>query len=193
MRSTLHTSIIILTSVAALTLSACQKSSQPDENEIVEESAVKPEQGSAIATLASADGAPHGTANLTVIPGGLKLELKADNLADGMHGIHLHMTGKCEGPKFETAGGHWNPGNRKHGLESPDGAHAGDMTNISSAGQPVTNYSFELKGASLSEGDHPVLDADGTAIIIHAKPDDNKTDPSGDSGDRLICGVFKRA
>lgn len=191
---------LLLAGTAALALSACQ-AEQSSDTPLENTTQVDPAQvdtaatiaTSATAQLASADGTPHGTAVLTTMEGGLKLELKGDNLPKGTHGIHLHTTGKCEGPKFESAGSHWNPTSHKHGLENPEGAHSGDMPNLVSTGEASTMYSYDLKGASLTDGTMAVLDTDGTAIVIHAKPDDNKTDPSGDSGDRLICGVFVKS
>lgn len=144
----------------------------------------------ATAPLLDANGAKRGTAILTENGGGLKLEVHAEGLASGTYGIHLHMVGKCEGPKFESAGSHWNPLSKHHGLENPLGAHQGDLPNIEAISGTPTDYTRTIEGATLSKGAMAVLDADGTSIVIHAKPDDYKTDPSGNSGDRVICGIF---
>lgn len=97
------------------------------------------------------------------------------------------MTGKCDAPKFESAGGHWNPTGAKHGLEDPAGQHAGDMPNLVVGEDGRGTLSYELQGATF-EG---LLDSDGSAMVIHASVDDQKTDPSGNSGDRIACGIFE--
>ena len=190
MRISSRSSLFLLSCAVGLTLAGCQASdgSKSEAEKSVESET--PTATSATAELTGPDGAKFGTATLTAIDGGLKLDVKADNLAKGEHGIHLHTTGKCDGPKFESAGGHWNPGSKQHGLDNPQGSHSGDMPNINATGEASTTYSYDLKGASLADGAMAVLDADGTAIVIHAKADDNKTDPSGNSGDRIVCGVF---
>ncbi len=113
---------------------------------------------------------------------GLPLTIRVSDLPAGVHGMHLHETGKCEGPKFESAGAHWNPGNRQHGRANPDGPHAGDLPNIEIGdnGDGTAEY-LVPKDA----GPHP----QGLALVIHAAPDDDRTDPSGNSGDRIACAV----
>lgn len=142
--------------------------------------------GGAKATLRTAKGADAGTVEVSPGAVGLTVKLSAQGLPPGDHGVHIHMTGKCESPKFESAGGHWNPANAKHGLENPAGQHAGDMPNLIVGADGKGTLSYALKGGSLAE----LLDADGAAFVVHAKVDDQKTDPSGDSGDRIACGVF---
>lgn len=164
-----------------ISLSACQTTAQADG--IAEE---------ATAQLITADGTPVGKATLTEMDDGLRLQVDAQHLTPGPHGIHLHTVGKCEGPKFESSGGHWNPMAKQHGLENPMGTHSGDMPNLQASATGSVSYSYILKGASLDTGPLAVMDMDGTSIMIHAKADDNKTDPSGNSGDRLICGVFTK-
>jgi Cu-Zn family superoxide dismutase len=106
-------------------------------------------------------------------------------MTPGLHGIHIHAVGKCEGPDFKTAGGHLNPGNRQHGLDNPMGAHMGDLPNLSVGPDGAGHATFET-GTSLAD----VLDDDGSAFIVHATADDNRTDPSGNSGARLLCGIL---
>ena len=139
----------------------------------------------AVATLMTADGKDVGT--VTVLPAGegMRLAVQVKGLPAGEHGIHLHTVGKCEGPKFTSAGSHWNPTAKKHGLANPDGPHAGDIPNLTVAadGSGIVNTTLSGSVAGL-------LDADGAAVVVHAKPDDGKTDPSGDSGDRIACAVL---
>lgn len=140
------------------------------------------------ALLKTADGKDAGSVTATQEDGGIRLAINATGMSAGEHGIHVHMTGKCEGPKFESAGGHWNPMGAKHGLNNPQGQHSGDMPNLVVASDGSGRMDYLLDEAHLDQ----MLDADGAALVIHAKADDQKTDPSGDSGDRLACGVFAR-
>jgi len=140
------------------------------------------------ALLKTADGKDAGWVMATQEEGGIRLAINAMGMSAGEHGIHVHMTGKCEGPKFESAGGHWNPMGAKHGLNNPQGQHSGDMPNLVVASDGSGRMDYLLDEAQLDQ----MLDADGAALVIHAKADDQKTDPSGDSGDRLACGVFTR-
>lgn len=140
------------------------------------------------ALLKTADGKNAGSVMATQEEGGIRLAINATGMSAGERGIHVHMTGKCEGPKFESAGGHWNPMGAKHGLNNPQGQHSGDMPNLVVASDGSGRMDYLLDEAQLDQ----MLDADGAALVIHAKADDQKTDPSGDSGDRLACGVFSR-
>lgn len=142
----------------------------------------------ATAMLKSAEGVDAGSVTATQEDGGIRLAISATGMSAGEHGIHVHMTGKCEGPKFESAGGHWNPMGAQHGLSNPQGQHSGDMPNLVVASDGSGKMDYLLPEAQLDQ----MLDDDGAALVIHAKPDDQKTDPSGDSGDRLACGVFAR-
>lgn len=142
---------------------------------------------SAAAILRTAGGEPAGQATATMVDGRVKLALQVEGLPPGQHGVHVHMTGKCDAPKFESAGGHWNPTDAKHGLEDPAGQHAGDMPNLVVGEDGRGTLSYELQGATF-EG---LLDSDGSAMVIHASVDDQKTDPSGNSGGRIACGIFE--
>lgn len=139
----------------------------------------------AVATLKTADGKDAGTVTLLPAGAGMRLAVQVKGLTPGEHGIHIHTTGKCEGPSFESAGGHWNPGGKKHGLDNPAGSHGGDLPNLTVAADGTGIVSTTLTGTVAD-----LLDGDGAAVVIHAKRDDGKTDPSGDSGDRIACAVL---
>ncbi len=143
---------------------------------------------SAVAPLRSADGKDMGTATATAVDGGVMITLAATGLPEGVHGAHVHMVGKCEAPKFESAGGHWNPGDTMHGTMNGPG-HAGDLANLTVAADGTGKLEPRTPSGTFAE----MLDTDGAAFVIHAGPDDMKTDPSGNSGDRIACGVFARS
>ena len=145
------------------------------------------EMARAVAELRTAKGEAAGRATAAPMKDSVMLTLQVEGLPAGEHGVHVHMTGKCDGPKFESAGGHWNPGGAQHGLESPKGQHAGDMPNLVVEGNGRSTLAYELRGATFAG----LLDTDGSAMIVHASADDQQTDPSGNSGDRIACGVFK--
>lgn len=148
----------------------------------------------ATATLQDAAGAAVGEATLTEVDGGVVIEVTLEGLtveAAGEHGIHLHTTGACT-PDFQAAGGHFNPTNAQHGMENPNGPHAGDLPNIEIDADGNATYEATAALVTLGEGENSLLDADGSALVVHAGPDDMKTDPSGDSGDRIACGVIEQ-
>lgn len=137
------------------------------------------------ATLRDGAGIDVGTATVSVHRDMMRLNIAVHGMAPGTHGIHVHTAGKCDGPDFKTAGGHWNPGMKQHGRDNPMGAHSGDLPNIMVDAKGRGSLKADLPG--MPDG---LLDADGAAIVIHAAPDDYKTDPSGNSGSRVACGVF---
>ena len=116
---------------------------------------------------------------------GLRTAFAAIDLTPGEHGVHLHDVGLCEGPKFESAGPHWNPATKQHGKDNPQGPHGGDLDNLLADAGGKGAYDYVLAGVTRAS----LADANGTALVIHAKADDYKTDPSGDSGDRIACAV----
>jgi superoxide dismutase, Cu-Zn family len=142
------------------------------------------------AKVFTAKEAKVGTVTLTQAGAGVALSLRVDGLPTGTYGMHIHETGKCEGPDYKSAGAHWNPGAKQHGLQNPAGTHGGDLENLVAANGQTSRLERQLADMKLT-GEGGLMDADGAAFIIHALPDDNKTDPSGNSGDRIICGVFK--
>ena len=171
--------------VLTLGLVACGSPQRVDEPE-AEATAVAEEPREAVALLQTAEGEVAGRATATALGETVTISLTVENLPPGEHGVHVHMTGACEGPKFESAGGHWNPADQTHGLEDPPGQHAGDMPNLTVAEDGNGTLDYQLAGGTFSA----LLDADGSAFVVHAMPDDQTTDPSGNSGDRIACGVF---
>ena len=145
----------------------------------------------ATATLRDAQGKAVGTATLTPAEGGVKIAVTVSGVAPGLHGFHVHAVGRCEGPEFKSAGGHFNPGSKEHGLENPKGAHAGDMPNLSVGPDGTGKGEFLARGASLVAGPGSLFPDGGTAVVLHAAPDDMRSDPAGNAGARIACGVVE--
>lgn len=146
----------------------------------------------AIADLTDANGKNIGSVSANESDAGLSLILTVTGLTPGEHGVHIHETGNCTPPDFKSAGGHWNPAGKEHGLENPKGSHEGDMPNLVVKDDRTGKLETTIAGGHIASGDNPLLDADGAAFVIHAGKDDQMTDPSGDSGDRIACGVFEQ-
>ena len=145
----------------------------------------------ASAPLKGTDGKEVGSVNLTQTPSGVLINVAVKGLPPGEHAFHVHAVGKCEAP-FDSAGGHFNPGNKKHGMMAAGGAHAGDMPNLHVPQSGDLTVEVMNSAITLEKGKpNSVFDTDGSALVIHAKSDDYKTDPAGDAGGRIACGVIQ--
>ena len=143
-----------------------------------------------IIEIRKADGSLAARAMVWQGSGKVEVRVQAAGLPAGHYGVHVHAVGRCEGPAFASAGAHWNPTGRQHGTLNPAGHHLGDLPNLDVDAQGAGRLEFAITGASLSGADG-ILDADGAALVIHAAADDYKTDPSGNSGARIACGVLR--
>lgn len=179
MRPMLHVTVAFATLVIVpLILSSCT---------------VSEPRGGAAMPLVNASGQTIGTVRAWQTTGGVSFRLDASGLPHGVHGVHVHTVGRCDPPGFDSAGPHWNPTNRKHGVNNPQGPHAGDLPNVTVAANGVLGDTVTVSGADLTTPPGvpgALLDADGAALVIHAQADDYVTDPSGNSGARIACAVI---
>jgi superoxide dismutase, Cu-Zn family len=148
----------------------------------------------ASAKIMNAQGMQIGTAKLKAVKDGVQISANVTGLSAGEHGIHIHTVGKCEGPDFKTAGGHFNPTSAHHGMNNTmdPHPHAGDLPNLTVDAKGKGSISFLDKGVNLSDGANSLFHDGGTSLVIHAKADDLMSDPSGNSGDRVACGVIEK-
>ena len=145
------------------------------------------------ADIKDAQGKSVGSANFRETKNGLLIIVNTKGLPEGLHAVHIHSVGKCEGPSFTSAGGHFNPLGKKHGLGNPDGPHAGDLPDLYVDKDGVGRYEALRESMTLRPGETSIFDSDGSAIVIYATPDDNVTDPTGNADDRIACGVITKA
>lgn len=149
-------------------------------------------QNAAHAELRSSDGKQVETAEFRQSKEGVAVAVRVSNLPPGLHAVHIHAVGKCEAPQFTSAGGHFNPAQKKHGLKNSEGPHAGDLPNLYVTKNGAGRFEAPSDSVTLGAGANSAFDADGSAIVIHAAGDDDMTDPSGNSGDRIACGVIMK-
>ena len=145
------------------------------------------EGATATAEMQNLDGQPVGQVQLQDTPNGLIVRAELTGLPEGAHGFHIHAVGACE-PPFESAGGHFNPEERQHGMENAQGKHAGDLPNLTVPASGEATVEHFAVGLSLDD----LSDEDGSAVVVHANADDYATDPSGNAGDRIACGIVSR-
>lgn len=180
--SFLRPGLLLTASVALASCAAADAGGAPDL-------ASGPAQ-TARAELRAADGSARGTVQAVENRDGLRLVINGENLPAGAHGVHVHMIGACNPPDFASAGAHWNPTGKQHGKNNPQGMHMGDLPNMLIGADGRGSLEISIPGARLTGGGEPMLDADGAALVVHAAADDMMTDPSGNSGGRIACGVF---
>lgn len=146
------------------------------------------------ASLVRSDGSVAGTVKIFPQPNGVLLRISAIGLPPGLHGVHVHAVGRCDPPGFTTAGAHWNPTGRQHGHNNPAGWHSGDLGNVGIGAEGRLAAGLLVPGADLYtagiSAPNVLLDADGAALVLHARADDERSDPSGNSGDRIACAVL---
>lgn len=191
-----HRIYLIAAVSAAALISACQKPAEPAANDMATANDMgamnqaAPAAAAQSAQLMDADGKAIGTVEMSEDASGLTLKVTAAGLPAGTHGVHLHEKGMCEGPKFESAGAHWNPMTKQHGRDNPMGAHLGDLANMDATDGAEATSTYQVAGVTMVGTGNALADADGTSLVVHAKADDYKTDPSGNSGDRIACAVL---
>jgi len=142
--------------------------------------------------LLTADGNSLGEAELLQMADGVLFIARITGLPAGTYAMHLHAVGQCKGPDFASAGPHFNPQGKQHGRDNPMGAHAGDLPNILIDTKLTGDVNIMLPGLRLADGANPLIDADGAAVVLHAKPDDYRTDPAGNAGTRIACGELRK-
>jgi Cu-Zn family superoxide dismutase len=189
--------IFFVAVVSAIALTpACQQAQQStasndlaEANDMIMMNKAMPGSAMPNARLIDASGKVIGHVEMSEDSTGVTLRLTAEGLPQGTHGVHLHEKGICD-PPFASAGAHWNPTSKEHGRDNLKGAHLGDLDNVDVAAGSDLGKTFTISGVSVGGDENQLADADGTSLVIHAKADDYKTDPSGNSGDRIACAVL---
>ncbi len=179
---------LLVVPALAMALAACEASEAP-----VDQPTAEAEQPALLGgtTINLADGGDAGSAELNAAGDKVTISITLANLPEGTHAVHLHTTGTCEGPDFTSAGPHLNPGMKEHGTENPAGAHLGDLPNAVIGADGSGSISATLRGTR-EEVLSAIFDEDGTAVVVHEGEDDYVTDPSGDAGGRIACGVLSQ-
>jgi len=171
---------LTLAALATAALAGCAREAPVEPAPVV---------GAARADVRDAGGRLLANASAEQAGDRVRVRIEAAGLAPGSYGAHIHAVGRCDAPGFDSAGPHWNPTLRQHGTQNPQGAHLGDLPNLLVGANGQGSFEISLP-ASLAGGAAPLLDGDGATLVIHASADDYRTDPSGNSGARIGCGVF---
>jgi len=148
---------------------------------------------SASAKLVNPDGAAIGSVTMTELAKGVQIIVEASDLPAGEHAFHIHAVGACEPPEFKSAGGHFNPTDAEHGWNNPKGHHAGDLPNVHVGDDGTLSLEYFSDAVTLGPGPTSVFDADGSAVVMHQGMDDYASDPAGNAGARIACGVLAKA
>ena len=172
-------------SVAVLLSAGCAMERAPIEP------AIGMAETAASATIINRAGLNLAQATATQIGDSIRVRLQASGMPPGAYGAHIHAVGRCDPPDYTSAGPHWNPTGQQHGKSNPQGMHKGDLPNLTVGADGTAVLEITIPGALIAGGTAPMLDADGAALVIHERPDDYRTDPSGNSGARIACGVFR--
>ncbi|GGJ98733.1 hypothetical protein GCM10007063_21290 [Lentibacillus kapialis] len=191
--------VLLMLLVVAFALAACGGNSNTDDSDQGDNTTESSEQtggdsGKTVTVdLQNGKEESVGTATLEHVSKGVKVTLDGKNIPKGTHGFHIHEKGTCEAPDFKSAGGHFNPGDTKHGFDTSGGPHAGDMPNITVGEDGTVKMSYVAENVTLENGqDNSLLGDGGTALVIHKGKDDGKSQPSGDAGDRFACGTISK-
>jgi superoxide dismutase, Cu-Zn family len=183
---------IAVTLLAGVVLAACGDAGRRDAGRDADRPGTAQDSPPAASkvTVPMRDRAGKDLGTLTLTEGAPTITVtgRLAGLPPGEHAIHLHAVGRCDPPSFESAGDHWNPTNQQHGTDNPKGPHLGDLPNVTVARDRSAMVQAMTPGGTL-RGASPLLDSDGAAVVVHAKRDDYKSQPAGDSGDRIACGV----
>jgi Cu-Zn family superoxide dismutase len=150
------------------------------------------QDAAATADLLDRDGKKIGSAVFSEMGDGVRIQVQLSKLAPGIHAMHIHNVGECHGPDFKSSGPHFNPFGKKHGSKNPEGPHAGDLPNVEVKADGTVAVEVTAKLVTLKQGKNSLFQPGGTCLMIHEKADDEATDPAGNAGERLACGVIKK-
>lgn len=175
-----------ITGLLAIGAAACAPSEPP-----LAAGGELPASTTVTADLRNVAGQTRAQATATQVGDSIRVRVDAQGMPRGTYAAHVHTTGACAPPDFNSAGPHWNPTGQQHGRNNPAGMHKGDLPNLAVGTDGRGSFEFTIPAASVSGGSMAMLDTDGAALVIHAQADDYRTDPSGNAGARIACGVFR--
>ena len=182
-----RTGVVVIYLAVAGVIACAQSSSAPAES-----TGPKGASASATAQLKDAKGQSVGQVKMRETAEGVLLQVELKSVEPGVKAFHIHEAGRCDAPTFQTAGPHFNPEKEAHGLLAQSGAHAGDLPNIHVPESGSASVEVLAHGVTLASGERSLLDANGSAVVLHAKADDYASDPAGNAGDRVACGIVTK-